>query len=294
MKILIIGGAGFVGSNIAIRLHSQGHRVLVVDDLSFGYADNLPSDLHFVKMDQKDIPQPILDEHEVMINMACSNIIYAMEHQNETYQNNIGSFLDCAQRFKGKIIYASTASVYGDAHVIPTPEDGAIILSNAYSSSKRYAERWLALRGNYTTLRLSNVYGPKQRPENPYCGVMGRFMNNFLNNEPIQIYGDGKATRDYTYVDDVFGAVEMAMEKPALNTEINIASGTETSVLHLVETIIGKSNHPYYFGRPRKIDTISRRCLDITKAKELLGWEPLVSLEEGMMLTKLYMQSSKK
>ena len=147
-------------------------------------------------------------------------------------------------------------------------------------------EQYLKKRGNYITLRLSNVYGPYQRPENPYCGVVNKFIFNALIGNKSKIYSSVGMTRDYTYVDDVVEAVLKAVEEKALNTEINIGTGQETALHQLIQMIGGD----YDLVEGRKIDNISRRCLDISKAKELLKWEPATKIKRGIVKTKKWIK----
>lgn len=298
MNCVCVGGLGFVGSNVANKLFELGYDVTVVDDLSFGYHDNMKYSIEIVR---SDFDSPLLDsdfwdKFDMMVFSACMNIIVAMTEPIKTFEVNSVKALKIFDRFKGKIINLSTASVYGNADKIPTSESAQIKLTNAYDSSKYIAELYLRKRRDFTTLRLSNVYGANQRSENPYCGVLGKMMRSAIDNVPMQIYGDGNATRDYTHVDDVVDAVVKSIEIPfPLNCEVNIATGIETSVNDLGARVWRAINKPQQYIRkePRKIDIISRRCLDISKAKELLGWEPKISLDEGIKLTMDWMKSEK-
>lgn len=291
-KIILTGACGFVGSNIAKRLIDAGYTTNNVDDLSFGTLKNT-HDIVIRNSDFNDLPDLELNQYDILIHCATSNIIYAMDKPIETFQNNATNTIKLFNRFKGKIIYTSTASVYGQADIIPTTEDAEIRTNNAYDQSKYIAELFLQQRGNYTILRLSNVYGTNQRADNPYCGVMGKLINNILNDETVRINGDGTQTRDYTFVDDVVDAIMIAIEKDALNTEINIASGKETSILELIKNILEIANKEAAIQHieSRKIDGIKRRCLDIKKAEHLLEWRPKTPLKEGITKTILWMQN---
>lgn len=293
-KIILTGASGFVGSNIAKRLIELGYTTNNVDNYSFGNVGNSENILIQHK-DFNDLTESELDEYGTLIHCATSNIIYAMDKPIETFQNNATNTIKLFQKFKGKIIYTSTASVYGEAKVIPTPEYAEISTNNAYDQSKYIAELFLKERGNYTTLRLSNVYGINQRPDNPYCGVIGRLIYTILNNKEVKINGTGTQTRDYTFVDDIVHAIMISVFKDAFNTEINIATGKETSILELVKMISGITGMDPFDNhiQARKIDGISRRCLDIKKAEKLLGWKPQISLEEGIKKTILWMQNLK-
>ena len=290
MKILVIGAAGFIGSNLIHRLIKQEISHVGIDNLRFGYRENLPPICNFVKQDQKEIDAATMHTHgyDVMVHVACSNIIYAMENPVQTMINNAVNTIQVMSRFKGKIVYTSTASVYGNSRSIPTYESDRIRLSNAYDTSKRIVEQYLQARGNFTTLRLSNVYGPRQRPENPYCGVIGKFMEQFRDNKPITIFGDGQQTRDYTYVLDVIDAIMEAIQAKPLETELNIATGKETSVMELAELIAGKQ-YDFRFVPARRIDKIERRCLHIANARRLLNWKPKYTLQEGIDQTMKFL-----
>lgn len=283
MKILITGAAGFVGSNLCHRLSKEGFYFHGVDNLSFGNKNNFPSGEDLFVKDFDELEEEYLNYFDVLIHLATSNIIYAMGMPHETYHNNAVKTAKLFNRFNGKIIYTSTASVYGNAKNIPTKETDAIQLSNAYDTSKYIAELFLQQRGNFTTLRLSNVYGRFQDATNPYCGVLGKFVDQYLQGNPFTIYGNGDHTRDYTYVDDVVDAIILAAHQKAHNTEINIATGKETSALFIAEKI--SLDHEVKKLPVRKIDAITRRCLDIKKAKQLLGWKPLINIGEGIEKT---------
>lgn len=286
-KIILTGACGFVGSNISKRLFESGYEIVNIDDLSFGNKDNLSVNNELHRFGFEQLTEETLSKFDILIHCATSNIIYAMDKPIETFQNNATNTIKLFQKFKGKIIYTSTASVYGQADIIPTPEDAEIRTNNAYDQSKYIAELFLQQRGNYTTLRLSNVYGTNQRADNPFCGVMGKLVNNILNDKPVKINGDGKQTRDYTHADDVVDAIMIAIEREALNTEINIASGKETSINELVDAIVIITDKTALreYVESRKIDGIIRRCLDIRKAEQLLGWKPKIFLGEGICKT---------
>jgi UDP-glucose 4-epimerase len=287
MKIFISGILGFISSNVANRLYDEGFEIFGCDNLQFGYAKNLNPKINWIEKSFDEISEERLNEFDVLLHMACANIIYAQDHSIETFKTNALDSIKLIEKFKGKVVYTSTSSVYGNAIQIPTPESSTFKVSNAYDQSKLITERYLKLRGNYTTLRLSNVYGKNQRPENPYAGVIGKFIGNVINNEPYKIYGDGCSTRDYTYIDDVVEAIILACFQDAKNTEINIGTGKETSILKLISVIhdiIDQVKEIKYIDG-RKIDGIRRRCLDIRMAKELLGWQPNCSIQEGLKET---------
>lgn len=287
MKIICTGVGGFVMSRASLHLLEVGHEVFGIENFSFGNRKNIPLELPFIEEDFNNSGSEFLNMFDVLLHGATSNIIYSQTHEIETYRTNAINTINLFSKFKGKIIYTSTASVYNNASVLPTKEDSEIHTVNAYDTSKRIAELYLQERGNYTTLRLSNLYGINQRPENPYCGVVAKMIDKAMKREPLRLHGDGKDTRDFTFVEDVVDAIVNTVESPALNTEINISTQVETSAYKLSEMICGELNqvHSIAYVDKRKIDCISRRCLDNSKAKELLGWTPKTTLEEGLKKT---------
>lgn len=292
MSILITGVAGFIGSNVAREMVGMGWNVYGIDDLSFGDEANIPKGLQWHKGDFKDFKA--LDRVGTVIHCATLNINYGIDHPYETFHVNTESTIEFFLRLKKdvKIVYLSTSSVYNNASIFPTPETAEIRTYNAYDVSKRAVELYLQERGNYTTLRLTNVYGRNQYSKNPYCkGVIGEIIHAALAGEIFSIYGDGLSTRDYTYIDDVVTAIFIACNYYAQNTEINIGTGKESSVFDLIKLIENSGYSLNYKTTPgRPVDKITRRCLDIRKAGELLGWVPEVGIEEGIKRTIEYMK----
>lgn len=296
MKIFVSGIAGFIGSNFANKMHDLGHEVGGCDNLIFGYEENVNKEIAWERIGFQHVDSNYLNEFDVVVHIACVNIIYAMKYSQMTFKTNGFDSIKFIDKFKGKVVYTSTSSVYGQSDSFPTTEDSGVKLSNAYDQSKSILENYLVLRGNYTTLRLSNVYGTNQRPKNPYCGVVGRFLGNMIEDKPIHINGDGSDTRDYTYIDDVVRALRIACTNKAQNTEINIGTGVETSSFKLASAIrdtIG-SKSEIIFTVKRDIDKINRRCLDIKRAKELLSWKPIYDLQTGIEETIKWMMNEKK
>ncbi len=199
-----------------------------------------------------------------------------------------------------RIVYASSASVYGNPRYLPINEDDRVNILNPYAASKLSAENYcMAFCESYdvpvTILRYSNVYGINQSPLNPYCGVVSKFFTSVLNNSPPQIHGDGEQTRDFTFVDDVVEATLLAALSPRVVGEIlNVGTGKETSVRHLANLIIelsGKSLQPIYIDR-RDIDNLRRRVLNIEKIRKNLKWIPSTPLEEGLSKTYKWLIST--
>lgn len=294
--IIVTGAAGFIGSNIAKKLCQEGaEEIIAIDNLMFGYRKNVIPGVTLLEEDFENIPYRC-KEKDTLIHCATSNIIYSMNNQVETFKNNALKTMRLFRSFPGKIIYLSTSSVYGNADEVPIRESSEIRLTNAYDTSKYIAEVYLEERGNYTILRLTNTYGENQRPENPYCGVVGRLIGCSITGETFYINNDGNDTRDYVYVGDIVDGVIRAYDRRSTNTEINLGTGFETSVNDLVSRVeeisgreIKRTHQP-----GRNIDTISRRCIDARKAQYYLGWIPTTMLQTGLIKTFEWMDATLK
>lgn len=293
-NICVIGGLGFVCSNVSAALADIDYSVTIVDDCSFGTELNMPENCKLIKKDFSELGIDFYNQFPTVVMGYCSNIIYAINEPIKTFENNALKFAEFCTTYKGKIVYLSTSSVYNNAIEIPTKEDSEIHCYNAYDTSKRIAELVLQLRGNYTTLRLSNVFGKNQRSSNPYCGVVSRFIDSVLNEDAMELIGNGEQSRDFTHISDVVRAVKYAVEMPSQNTEYNIGTGVETTIKKLAETISQVINKPtsIKYIEERKIDKISRRCLDVSKARDLNGWRPEMSLKDGLHHTVKWMINS--
>jgi UDP-glucose 4-epimerase len=299
IKVLITGAAGFVASNLANKLIKHPEfEVYGVDNLKFGHQGNLHPSFNqqipefgdrprFQVCDFRDLHVSFLAQFDVLVHMACANILYAEGNEIDTLRVNAQDSIDLINRFPGKVVYTSTCSVYGNQDRFPINESAKTMCSNAYDHSKLILEKYLALRGNFTTLRLSNVYGPNQHPGNKYAGVVARFIDRIFMGKPIQLRGEGFATRDYTYVGDTVRAIMAAITQPARNIPINIASGVEYTAFELASMIMDViDKHVSYEVTPAlKIDSIQRRVMDIELASQVMNWTPKVSLREGIERT---------
>jgi UDP-glucose 4-epimerase len=301
-KVLVAGGAGFVGSNLVAKLAREGALVTVLDDLFTGDLSNLEpviKELTFIKgsVTDYDLIEDLVKKAEIVFNLAARNIIVSTQRPREDFNVNAGGMLNILMAAKKcgieKVIYASSASVYGNARYLPVNEDDHLNILNPYAASKLAAENYcMAFYESYnvpvTILRYSNVYGINQSPTNPYCGVVSKFFDLVLNGSPPQIHGDGEQTRDYTFVEDVVEATMLSALSPKADGEIlNVGTGKETSVKHLADLIVrisGNNLNPIHIDR-RDIDNIRRRVLNIEKTRKHLKWIPVVSLEEGLHKT---------
>lgn len=308
--VLVTGGAGFVGSNVVNKLLSTtNYKILVLDDLSTGFESNLnKSDkLEFVKgsVCNWDLLKDMISNVDSIIHMAAKNIIVSTKNPKDDFEVNIGGTLNVlllAREFPLKrVVYTSSASVYGNPRYLPINEDDGVNTLSPYSVSKlageNYCQAFYESFGLSTIcLRYSNVYGINQSPQNPYCGVISKFFDSVLKGESPQIHGDGEQTRDFTYVEDAVSATIAALFSDKGDGQVfNVGTGIETSINELAEHIIrltGESIKPKYIDR-RDIDNIRRRVLNIEKIRKTLRWIPAFTLKEGLRRTIEWYQKTR-
>ena len=302
MKILVTGGAGFIGSNVVDKFIDLGHEVVVVDDLSSGFRHNVNSKAKFYEMDIRsrelatvfEVENPdIVDHHAAQISVPVS-----VKDPEFDADVNVKGFLNILQncvKFKVKkvIFISSGGAVYGEAEEYPTTEKYDPKPLSPYAINKFIAEKYLYFYYhqydlNYTVLRYANVYGPRQIPHGE-AGVVSIFITNFRDNETSHLYAfpeepDGMI-RDYVFVKDAVRANVIALEKGDMET-INIGTGLETTTGKLYSEISRQMNvniDPIR-GNARAGD-IRKSCLNIEKAGSILGWKPEYSLEDGIKQT---------
>lgn len=298
-RILVTGGAGFLGSHLCERLLNEGHDVLCVDNFYTGTKDNIfhLQDNHRFEVLRHDVTFPLYAEIDEIYNLACpaSPIHYQYDPVQTTKTSVHGAInmLGLAKRVKAKIFQASTSEVYGDPQVHPQREDylghvNPIGLRSCYDEGKRCAEtlffdyyRQHGLR--IKVARIFNTYGPRMHPND------GRVVSNFivqaLRNEPITLYGDGSQTRSFCYVDDMIDAFVLLMNsKEGFTGPVNLGNPDEFTILALAEKvkkITGSSSEIVF--RPLPSDDPVQRQPDISLAKRELGWTPSIRLEEGLV-----------
>jgi len=290
MKGLITGGAGFIGSHLAELLISEGHEVVVVDNLRSGRMSNLSGlPLTFHKVDIRDAQalKDAFDGVDWVFHLAgLADVVPSIEQPLEYHQVNVdGTFnvLECSRAAGVKrFIYAASSSCYGFPYEIPTTEQASIAPQHPYALSKYLGEQ-LVLHWNkiYSlptmSLRLFNVYGPRSRTTGSYGAVFGVFLAQKLYHKPFTVVGDGTQSRDFTYVTDIAQAFYQAAQSPFSGEVLNVGSGTQQSINRLVELLDGDVIHiPKRPGEP------DQSLADTSKIHTLLGWEPLVSFEEGV------------
>jgi UDP-glucuronate decarboxylase len=306
-RALVTGGAGFLGSHLCERLIETGHEVLCVDNLFTGTRRNIAHLLNNPAFEfmRHDITFPLYVEVDQIYNLACPASPVHYQHDpiqtTKTSVHGAINMLGLAKRLNVPILQASTSEVYGDPNVHPQTEDywgnvNPIGTRSCYDEGKRCAEtlffdyhRQLGLR--IKVARIFNTYGPRMHPND------GRVVSNFivhaLNGDAITVYGDGSQTRSFCYVDDTIDGLIRMMESPdGVTGPINIGNPLEMSVRELAETILAKT------GSSAKVelcdlplDDPKQRQPDISRARELLGWEPKVGLDEGLDKTIAFFRS---
>ncbi len=300
-KVLITGGAGFVGSNVTERVVKSNGKAIVLDDLFTGSLNNIAkgTEYEFVEGSVADIElvNKLANEVDFIAHMAARNIIISTKNPRNDYEVNIGGTLNILLAAKEhnvkRVVYTSSASVYGNPRILPITEDERTITFSPYSVSKLAGENYCrAFYETYgtpvTAVRYSNIYGPKQDPKNPYCGVVSKFMEMLDNNERPHLHGDGQQTRDFTYVDDAVDGTLLALLSPKAEGQVfNIGTGVETKIVELYQMIaelMGKDTKPKYIDR-RDIDNIRRRAVSIELIRTSLRWLPQIGIQQGLKRT---------
>lgn len=306
-RILVTGGAGFIGSHLIERLLNQGNDVICLDNFFTGSKDNIVRLLghKYLEVIRHDITEPILLEADEVYNLACpaSPVHYQYNPVKTVKTNVMGTInmLGLAKRTKAKILQASTSEVYGDPEVHPQKEDywghvNPIGIRSCYDEGKRLAEtlcmdyhRQNGVR--VKIVRIFNTYGPRMAEND------GRVVSNFivqaLKNEPITIYGDGSQTRSFCYVDDLVDGFIRMMERTDddFTGPVNLGNPGEFTILELAEKIIELTGSKSKIkNMPLPSDDPTQRRPDIELAKKMLNWEPTVQLENGLRKTINYFE----
>jgi UDP-glucose 4-epimerase len=292
VRAAVVGGAGFIGSNLVDALVARGDDVAVVDNLSTGYQRNLnpAAVLHEVDIttDSERLVSALHGREVVFLTAALPRVPRSIEDPVGTHAVNVTGVVrvlkaavDAGMR---RVVYSSSSSVYGDQPTLPLTEDMVPGPLNPYACQKLmgeiYARNFAHIYGLETVcLRYFNVYGPRQVDEGAYRLVISIFLDQRRQDQPMTIHGDGLQTRDFTWVGDVVRANVLAAESDRVGhgEPINVGAGEEVSVNHIAELIGG----PVVHVAPRGFDERFKRA-SIERARELLGWEPEVHIEEGM------------
>ena len=299
-KVLVTGGAGFVGSFLCDRLITEGHEVIAIDNFFTGSKSSLhqlENNPNF-ELIRHDIVEPILLEVDWIFNLACpaSPVHYQYNPVKTAKTNVMGTLnmLGLAKRVKARILQASTSEVYGDPQVHPQPESyfgnvNPVGLRSCYDEGKRLAETLMMdyhrqSQVDVKIIRIFNTYGPRMHPDD------GRVVSNFivaaLKGEPIIIHGDGLQSRSFCYVTELVDAMYRMMETEDFIGPVNTGNPGEFTMIELAEKVLAMTNSSSKLVKiAARPDDPGRRRPDITLAKKRLGWEPKITLEEGLRPT---------
>ena len=304
-KVIVTGGLGFIGHNLVKALVDLGAEVIVVDDCSNSTVSVLDEikdqiTIHILSVLDDAFLDLITDDIAYIFHLACRSIITCSSDPFSDLKVNGESTLKILEFLRHstpesfeRFVYTSSTSVYGSPKNLPVNEDNAVSPLSQYAATKMLGERYAMMYNKLYNIpvactRFSNVYGYGQTPQNPYCGVIGMFIDRGMNNREIVVYGDGEQTRDYTFITDAVKATITVGTHPKAYGEIyNVATNREFSVNHLVKYL----RHHHFpdlkivHEKERYIDNIRRRVIDIGKINQDLSWFPEVTIEDGLQMT---------
>ena len=304
-KAVVTGGAGFIGSHLTEALITQGYQVIVIDDLSSGKLDNLEhclEKIEFVKGSVTEFPLLKKQFHGVdyvFHEAAIPSIALSIDNPRATHEVSVSGTLNvllaASENKVKKVIYASSSAVYGDSPVLPKKEEMLPCPLSPYAAGKLAAEYYCSVFGQVyqlptVSLRYFNIYGPRQDPGSQYAAVVPKFINMVLKGRPPTIFGDGKQTRDFTFIEDVVTANLLAAQSNVSGV-FNISRGVSITINELTELImklVGKKLKPVYH-ESRKGD-IKHSIADISKARSF-GYEPKYNLGDGLAKTLEWFKS---
>ena len=306
-RVLVTGGAGFIGSHMADELLSRGYDVTIIDNETTGDRTYVPQGVHYIKGDVRsmdDLDRAFEQPIEAVMHIAGQASIRKsfMNPVTDLEVNTIGTInvlRQCIEHQVPRLLFASSMTIYGTPDIAPTPETAPVAPLAYYGVTKYAAERYVHLTAgrknlsadlHVTSLRMFNVYGPRQSLTNAYQGVFAIFMGNVLRNEPINIHSDGEQSRDFIHIKDVTRAWCDTLTKPETYGEvINIGTGRPTSVNQLCDLVLKSFGHTRATyavkHHPAQPGDIRVSAADITKARDLIGWEPTILFEDGIAET---------
>jgi UDP-glucose 4-epimerase len=306
-RILVTGGAGFIGSHIVAKLIKRGFSIVVIDNESTGKRANVHPEAKFIAGDVRNPADlaPIFGEGVDAVLHIAGQASIRLSFSNPTADLNVNTLgtinvlQQCIEHHVPRLIFASSMTIYGNTGITPTPETTAPDPVSYYAITKYAAERYvhttvqrrdLGFDFNVTSMRMFNVYGAGQSLTNAYQGVFAIFIGNVLRGEPIKIHADGEQSRDFVHIDDVTRAWVDAIDNPASYGQvINIGTGKPTSVNTLADVVLSafgytRASYPVEY-HPAQPGDMRHSAADIRQAKTLLGWSPQVDLDDGMRTT---------
>lgn len=291
MKIIVTGGAGFIGSNLVDQLVLKGHHVTVIDNFVTGRKENLKKSKNKIKLVKKSILDKSISKYfqniDCVFHLAgLADIVPSINNPKKYFDYNVNGTLNILECMKinnvKKIIYSASASCYGKPKKFPTSENSEIDTKYPYALTKYLGEKLVMHWGkiykfNSVSTRFFNVYGPRSRTSGAYGAVFGVFFAQKINNKPLTVVGNGKQTRDFIHVTDLVAALLKILYSSKKNKIYNIASGKETSVNKIAKLIGGKK-----ITIPKRPGEPDRSLGDIRKIKKELKWSPKISIEHGV------------
>ena len=299
MKVLITGGAGFLGSALANRLLAEGNHVRVLDDLSAGERERLDPRVAFSGGDIRDVPKlwTLLRGVDCVYHLAArvsvpESILYPVDYNAVNVGGTVSLLTATRDAQVKRLVFASSGAVYGEQEQQPVREDAILHPATPYAVSKTASEQYVLAIGELwgietVILRIFNAYGPGQPLPPSHAPVVPRFLNQVVSGGSIVLLGDGSQTRDFVYIDDVVEALVRAGQARGINSSIlNIGSGIEVSITDLANTIMqvtGNRVDCLYRGEGEA--GVSRLVADLTLSREKLGYQPKTTLTEGLRLT---------
>lgn len=308
---LVTGGAGFIGSHVTERLVALGHRVRVIDDLSTGSMTNLASvdrDIDFIHGDVRDpvaCARAVAGVDVVFHLAALGSVPRSMKDPWGTHDVNVNGtvrLLEAAVTAKvRRFVYSSSSSVYGDTPVLPKAEAVEPLPRSPYAASKLAGEQYVlswARAGliEAVALRYFNVFGPRQSPFSTYAAVIPLFFAAAFNGTPAMLFGDGEQTRDFTYVDNVVEANLLAASRPAAQCSgqvVNVGAGSRTSLRDLLQAVERVAGRPIDVAElPARAGDVKHSLAALVRARDVIGYAPLVPLEDGLRRTWRWFASS--
>ncbi|PIR86316.1 hypothetical protein COU13_01620 [Candidatus Kaiserbacteria bacterium CG10_big_fil_rev_8_21_14_0_10_43_70] len=297
-KVIVTGGAGFIGSHLCERLVKEGAEVVVIDDLRSGSKENLESvlsDITFIHSSTLDIKkcEAAFANAEIVFHLAAvASVAESIEDPVFTHTVNVDGLvnvLELARQAKvKKIVFVSSAAVYGSDAPLPITEEEPFSPESPYALHKIIGEEYVSLYHRLfglevAILRFFNVYGPRQKPDSHYAGVISIFMDKAKHREPLSIEGSGEQTRDFIYVDDAINAMIRAAKVDTKKVVVNIGTGKQLSINELADSVNtavdNTAGTSHIAGR---VGSVRDSVADISKAKEILGWQPKISISEGI------------
>lgn len=310
MKVLVTGGAGFIGCNLVRRLLKEGAEVRVFDNFSTGKRQNLAGvngNVEIFEGDLRDFAQVLEATKGIEIifhEAALPSVIRSVKAPNTTTEVNIIGTLNLLEAAKvnniKKIIYASSSSIYGDSLTLPKIEDMVPNPLSPYAVSKIAGEHFMKVFHHLynietVILRYFNVYGPYQDPTSEYSGVIAKFITAFLNDKPLTVFGDGEQSRDFTYVDDVVEANILAANAKISGEVFNVAGGnryTLNQMIEILKSIFGKTDYNVIYAEPRPGD-VQHSQADVQKINDKLNFKAKIDFEKGLKKTVEWYRQNK-